>query len=254
MSKTKSMISISIISALVGVLAACGEGRQAVEATSSNEASLVTRLDLADGTVVEFHEPVPGQLVVATWADAKSKLAAVDAKRLDSSAARLYEALSGEAAPAALVELDSRVEAAQLARPMTPTTQNSHVSGTKSPAGPATPDGIGVKTSALTASEFQSAMCQTSPVFDFKFCYTDISGYSAATHWSTSIHSMIWANSGTVVQRMDIRNLFWFDTMQWTVPENNWFHMYSVGGFTERFVQAWGGANYHHSIFGTTPY
>lgn len=239
---------------------------------TANQAALITELALDNGAVVKFYEPLPGELVISTTADSKDKLVTIEALRGNSSAAQVYRSLSGREPPAALVEADKRVLAAQVERPTTD--WHRQQSGTvidiepdinSEPQAGQSQDGIGVKESALggyapgmTVQEFETYCCPTEKNYWFKHCWPNRTGTSGIQRVSPSIHSIVYAKSGKVAQQLFEDGI---PVAGFVVNPGNWAHLYWIGATTLREARANGQPSYnagawsihyyyHHSVFG----
>jgi hypothetical protein len=178
MSKLKNLMHIGLITLVAANTEACMSKEAEPTAPSP-----FTTLNLANGAVIDFYEPIRGELLVAMMGDVPGDVE-------DLSPLAIYEALAGAPAPVVLREAQARADLALASRP---------------PRHPAPEDVVTEPAkggSSLTAAEFTAQWCSTSPV-DFDHCWTDrtnnFTHQSANVDW---IHAHANAYLGTISMTM----------------------------------------------------
>ncbi|XXY50739.1 hypothetical protein WME91_06300 [Sorangium sp. So ce269] len=211
-------------------LGLCLAGGCAVEQESGDEAveeglAPITSLQLSNGAEVRFYEPEEG--LVVTFATGEVPR---DAEGLAPVA--LYEALSGQGAPPALIDAQARMDQARLSRgPRRTPTEADRVEETPpSPqAGPA--DGLGVAAQALTGVAFQSSYCDGTGN-DFDYCWTD-----SSVSRTTEIASVDWLHAhadaivGSIQITVSYKNMWgnWIVVFDQTVSSAGSVTTYDTG-------------------------
>ncbi|WP_434040781.1 MULTISPECIES: hypothetical protein [Sorangium] len=231
-------------------LGLCLAGGCAVEQGSGAEAveeglAPITSLHLANGAEVHFYEPEEGRVLGFTTFALPESL-----ERLRPVA--LYEALSREAAPPALIAAQRRMDEARLARGATePDVIEAPAPTPQAGAGEA----IGTAAQALTASEFVDDWCDVSGL-DINFCWTDRTDY----HWEELkgvkwFHAHVDSTSGTVELRVHYKNFSgdWVLTFAQTVTATGGvisFETEDNDTYRVAVAQVDPGNSYHLSIHG----
>ncbi|MCA9670453.1 MAG: hypothetical protein KC503_32880 [Myxococcales bacterium] len=267
--------SVALLSAL-GACAPCADGdascrandsnieRAAARAAKDRAASLVAKVELDGGAFVEFHEPVPGQLLVASLTKTGTKLSVVEAfEQGNLSASDAYRKLAKAEPPAELVAAEKRAKqaaleasnardahAAKLASGATDTdgAQRAPSADAKKSEGK-----IGRREAALNGSTFMNYYCSTSSYYNFKYCWLDRTGHSWARYWSQSMYSTVNATSGAVLHTLRSFNVLWWNITSFVVQQGMTLRMSSTGGFTDRWTYVdvlAPGSRYHMSVFG----
>ena len=136
------------------------------------------------GAHVAIYQLTPGDLAVVAGGELP---AALEGK----TPVEVYEAIAAESAPAALVESQARIAAAQALHAGEPVGSVSNV---------AAPARSGIEN--LTASDFQSQYCNPG-VVDFDYCWTNRTNNYSATFYNIKwIHSHVNAYSGTLTHSL----------------------------------------------------
>jgi hypothetical protein len=139
--------------AIVAVTGCVGD----VDAPStSTDGAPIASVVLDSGDVVDFLEPAPGVIVISSDAP-------VDLPDGPMAPVALYESLSGEAAPAALVEAQRRADEARAGLTFT----GAGLEGVRPPAR--------AEVAALSAADFAAAWCSPGGA-TFAYCWTNSTG------------------------------------------------------------------------------
>jgi len=239
------------------LLAACADtGEDAVE-SEPMEQHLLASVALSDGGSIEFHEPMPGELVaIYVGKDPTLGQKFDDLERGDLTHAQLFESLAGRKAPAALVEAEGR-EIAALAR-----IQAHRPAGAgeadlfdapPAVAGPATVNGIGSTRASMTAADFIAGYCPSG--WGYLFCWTSRTGSGSVTKTSISMYTYLNAYNGSVLHELLYQNVFgnWVTYVSNVVPQGFLSYASRSGIWTTRktSISQATGDGYHVSIYGT---
>jgi hypothetical protein len=215
--------------------------------------NLLTSIALADGGSVDFHEPVPGELtVIYVGREAEYRHVFDDLERGVVTHAQVYEALSGQKAPAALVEAEARSFAAR-ANPPEDADATSSFDAPPSVAAPSTVDGIGTIRAAMTAGDFIDDCCSSG--WGFLYCWTSRTGSGSVTRTSLSMYTHLNAYDGSVTHKMEYENV-WGNMVTYVsnvVPEGYISYISRSGLWTTRktSISQADSNGYHVSIYGT---
>jgi hypothetical protein len=217
----------------LGVFGGC-VGSDPQEAPVDIQANVVASVQLANGTVVNFHEPEPGQIIVVANGD-------MPATQRQMSAVALYESLTTHAAPTALIEAQQRADRAPHRDP-TAVTEPAIVVQEARPDLPPTEvrDGIGRATEALTAAQFQSGYCGGGP-FSVFYCRTNRTGNTTIDFTATNATTNVNAYRGRLIHTMYYKN-------SW----GNWILLWSMSVTGDTFVSQWPVGGSHHQYRFTT--
>ena len=226
-----------------------GSGEQnSLEQATSNQGTLIAALVLEDGTRVDFREMNPEVLAIEAWATSEENLP-VNRVPFESaerfSAAALYERLSDEAPPAALVEADARIgDAVHVKMSIDRESGEQPEYITSSETGAAVDGSIVQKRSAMTGAEFVVSVCSQG-YFPHSSCRPDWSGYSEDFQWCNGMTSVVSAEVGTAHHVLsDPGNGL---SNEVYVPQGMVYQLILWGGASHRIAQVWG-SSFHHFI------
>lgn len=217
----------------LGVFGGC-VGSDPQEAPVDIQANVVASVQLANGTVVNFHEPEPGQIIVVANGD-------MPATQRQMSAVALYESLTTHAAPTALIEAQQRADHAPRPEPSPASEPVAEVEA-------AWPDlsasesqhGIGHGVSMLTASQFQSGYCGGGSYSVF-YCRTNRTGNTTIEFTAQDVRTAVNAYRGSLIRTIYYKN--WL---------GNWIVLSSVSVTGENSVSLWSWDERHKYRFVTT--
>ena len=154
---------------------ASGESGPVAGESTEDSGTVLAELKTSDGTEYSFIQTRTGDLVVGVNSDHPVELSELNET---SGLSKLYEKLSGQAAPQAL-QLADRQLAEKMARgELAPKALNQDTSpefymGTVADRS-STIDGVGRSTQLLTSGEFQNLYCPSG--WDFLYCWPDTGG------------------------------------------------------------------------------
>ena len=243
------------LTSLVGLAllaAACEMVDEDADVEESMPQHLLTSVELADGGRLELHEPIPGELVaIYVGREAEYGVVFEDLERGALTHVQVYEALSGQKAPAALVEAEARSIAARANLPEDAVVTSSF--DAPSVAARSTTNGIGSSRAALSASDFIADYCPSG--WGFLYCWTSRTGSGSVTRTSLSMYTHLNAYDGQVVHKMEYENI-WGNMVTYVsnvVPEGYLSYISRSGLWTTRktSISQADGNGYHVSIYGT---
>lgn len=193
----KSMMSKYLVPlVLVGLASGCaaeandGAGSPATdsEATSAVDTSRELARVEKEGVTYRFIEAEPGEIAMLVGSDEPVDMAQ-QTRDGDASLTELYEALSGEAAPEALVVAELAAErAAAEAGEAAPEEPAEFDAGEMAPAGARSGD-IAQTSQGLTTAQFEAAYCDSGG--DFLYCWPNTAGNPWVERWSWYMHGAI---------------------------------------------------------------
>ncbi|WP_437984622.1 hypothetical protein [Sorangium sp. So ce117] len=234
-------------------LGLCFVGGCAVEQESGAEAveeglAPIAILHSENGAEVHFYEPEEGRVLAFTTGRIPESL-----ERLPPVG--LYEALSREAAPPALIAAQQRMGEGRLARGERRAATEPDVIEEAAPPQAGAGEPLGTAAQALTASEFVDDWCDVSGL-DINFCWTSRTDY----HWEELkgvkwFHAHVDSTSGTVELRVHYKNFSgdWVLTFAQTVTETGGVISYETENndtYRVAVAQVDPGNSYHLSIHG----
>ncbi|WP_437836066.1 hypothetical protein [Sorangium sp. So ce1153] len=227
----------------------CAVGQESGAEAVEEGLAPIASLHLANGAEVHFYEPEEGRVLGFTRGDIPESL-----ERLPPVA--LYEALSREAAPPALIAAQQRMDAGRLARgPRRAATEPDVIEASAPTPQAGAGEALGSAAQALTASDFVDDWCDVSGL-DINFCWTDRTDY----HWEELkgvkwFHAHVDSTSGTVELRVHYKNFSgdWVLTFAQTVTETGGVISYETEDndtYRVAVAQVDAGNSYHLSIHG----
>lgn len=216
---------------------------------------LLTSLDLGQGASLEFHEPLPGEIVSVYVGKDEAFGEKFEAlRRGDMTHSELFETLAGRKAPAALANAERRLLVARAEvehNPPVPTNVDRAVAPPMASAMKGIGSGFGATRSGISASSFITNYC---PLQTYLFCWTSRTGTGSVTRFSLSMESYVNAYRGQVKLTLDYRALWaiWTTYVSITVPEGSIAHVSRTGIHATRraTVSQASGDGYHMSVFG----
>ncbi|WP_437629513.1 hypothetical protein [Sorangium sp. So ce854] len=177
------------LSALGGCAVEHAPGDEAVE----EGLAPITSLRLEDGAEIRFFEPEEGSVIVVSTGEVLEPLKG-------QPPVAVYEALSGQAAPPALIAAQARVDEARLAAGPRHAPVEPEVEVEEAPPAPQAraAEGLGTAAQALSAASFQSSYCNSTS-YDFNYCWTDSSvGRTVTINSVANIHVHADATVGSI--------------------------------------------------------
>ncbi|WP_437961734.1 hypothetical protein WME76_20245 [Sorangium sp. So ce119] len=177
------------LSALGGCAVEQAPGDEAVE----EGLAPITSLRLEDGAEIRFFEPEEGSVIIVSTGEVLEALKG-------QPPVALYEALSGQAAPPALIAAQARVDEARLAAGPRRAPAQPEVEIEEAPPAPQAraAEGLGTAAQALDAAGFQTAYCNSSS-YDFNYCWTDSSvGRTVTINSVATFHAHADATVGSI--------------------------------------------------------
>ncbi|WP_438013560.1 hypothetical protein WMF18_21745 [Sorangium sp. So ce315] len=129
----------------------------------------ITSLRLEDGAEIRFFEPEEGSVIVVSTGEVLEPLKG-------QPPVAVYEALSGQAAPPALIAAQARVDEARLAAGPRRAAEGPEVEIEEALPAPQAraAEGLGTAAQAMSAASFQASYCNSTS-YDFNYCWTDSS-------------------------------------------------------------------------------
>jgi hypothetical protein len=245
------IICASIISGLTLALG-CGQGLEDTGAgdveAQQQPLNTIAELELDNGARVAFHELVPGEILIEGDADAKGKLAELEAlQERKASPSTIYRVLARKDAPAALVHAEQRADAAMERESALPAQLPAPTAPEE--AGSQTVDGIGVKTGALSGSSFQSSYCRSPSYWDGVWCWLYVTGTANVSWFGTRMGCSVNPTRGNV--QLDVKIWGWpHQEYHFYVLKDRVKTMYSYGPriVREMGVSYAGGDIYHFEV------
>ncbi|WP_437739011.1 hypothetical protein WMF39_25010 [Sorangium sp. So ce1504] len=236
-------------------LGGCAAGQEPADEAVEEGLAPITSLQLSNGAEVHFYEPEEGRVLAFTTGELDESM-----ERLPPVA--LYEALSREAAPPALIAAQDRMDAARLAggarRAAIAPDVDVVEEATPAPAParrPSAGEELGTAAQALTASDFVASYCSASSV-DFDYCWTDSSvGRTVTVNGTKWYHAHVDSTSGTVQMAVYYRNMWGNDVLVFfrTVTSTGGVFSYETENndtYTVVVSQVDPGNTYHLSVHG----
>jgi hypothetical protein len=161
-------------------------------ATQDSDVKVLAELKASDGTEYSFLQTRTGDLALGIGANHAIDLAAVLSKT--PSFTDLYQKLSGKDAPEALRSADRELAAKGIRAgiEVRDPSQDAFNAGNLT-ALPAARDGVGSKSQALTASEFENAYCPSG--WDFLYCWSNTGGNPYVQRYSWYLQGAISATN-----------------------------------------------------------
>lgn len=238
------------------LLLACGGAEEGTLETAEMPLQLLTSIALPDGASVEFHEPLPGEMVaIYVGKDESFRDMFEGLDRGTMTHVGLYEAISGAEAPAALAEAEARLVAARQEVAEFPRTQDEPDRAVVPSA--AVNDSLSVEMgstrSNLTATDFSGTYCPNG--WGYLYCWTNRTGSASVTRTTISMYTYLNPYRGSVNHKLQYKNIWgnWVTYVSQTVPEDNISYISRSGIWSTRrtkVTQA-SGDGYHVSIYGT---
>lgn len=218
--------------------------------------NVLASLSLKDGSIVQFNETNPGEIVVSALTPmGTGKIAnpgtinGVDSKRLTRlDAVGKFKALAGGAAvPAELVRAQARVTAA-MRRSLTQDLQQKVATRAPAVKGGVMPE--------LDGGTFQSWYCPSSG-YTFNFCWLYRTGSGYVQRSASYMQSTVNAYWGNVGHQLQYESCFlwscsWYTNISWTVPQGYTQWIWVSGSSKTRKASTYDavGDGYHWAIFG----
>ncbi len=251
---SKKLLWLTSLAGLSLLAAACdmvdGEDAEVEESMPQN---LLTSVALADGGSFELHEPIPGELVaIYVGREAGYGELFKDLERGAITHVQAYETLSGERAPAAVVQAEARSIAARANVPEDAVVSSSF-EAPPSVTSPSTTNGVGSSRAALSAADFIDDYCPSG--WGYMFCWTSRTGPGSVIRTSLSMYTHLNAYDGQVVHKMEYENV-WGNMVTYVsrvVPEGYLSYISRSGLWTTRrtSISQADDDGYHVSIYGT---
>ncbi|WP_441285836.1 hypothetical protein ACSRUE_25340 [Sorangium sp. KYC3313] len=188
-------------------LGGCAAGQEPADAAVEEGLAPITSLQLSSGAEVHFYEPEEGRVLAFTTGELAESM-----ERLPPVA--LYEALSRQVAPPALIAAQARMDAARLARGprRAAIATDVDVIEEATPA-PRAGEELGTAAQALTASDFVASYCSASNV-DFDYCWTDSTvGRTVRVKGTKWYHAHADSTSGTIQMAVYYENMWGNDVL-----------------------------------------
>lgn len=202
-------ISLPLAAALSVSAAGCVaslDGDDADEVTSDGAALTLAEVRSPDGSHYEFIELEEGEIVIVTRHPSVEVAAAAVLRESAESVATFYERLTGEPAPAALVDAELRAQAlgaelAAFADPLAELHALEEPQPTSSFSGHAE---VASTSSALTYNQFSNTYC--APNQDFLYCFPSI-GNAWCEARGLTMEGVVYAKGGGVTVRMRYKTI-----------------------------------------------
>jgi hypothetical protein len=257
-------IKATLMASAILSCAAASEGFAQDRQNSGPKDNVLATLQLSDGSLVQFNEPIPGELVTLAQipvgvgktqsADTINGVKLQDLHRLD--AVDQYKMLAGGAdAPAALVQAQQRVARAQRASVAAAVKAGA---ASKAPAFDVANRGSTSKTSSAlsTSSWFQSNYCPTSG-YSFNYCLLNRTGDGYITRDASYIRSVLNPYRGNVSHKVEYKDCFlwsctWHTGSQWTVLQGYVGYVWASGSHRGRRATVYEGSGdgYNWAAYG----
>lgn len=212
--------------------------------------NVLATLQLADGTLANFTETRPGEIVVLVQApaDIVRSTGAINGVRIeafeDLDAVGQYQALSGLDAPAALVQAQARVTRAQSANVAVEDRVAERVKE---------PRYATLRQPASNAGWFRDNFCPNSG-YTFIFCWLDRTGNGWVQDNASFFRSVLYAESGNVGHNVQhLENGQWYTDLSWTVLQGWWDMLTVTGDYRGRRTDFYEGEGdlWHAAIYGS---
>lgn len=267
MLSSRAKTSLLVATGLTCALASSSFAQDGKASQAAPKAHVVAKLQLKDGSMVQFSETSPGELVTsiitpANPAGGNATINGVDVKKLSKlSASELYRALSGgQVAPAALVAAQQRVDQAKRAPRQEPSRNEAAPSQeppTKLPSRATTERNSAiVANSDTTGAWFQANYCPTGGT-SFNYCLLYQTGDGWITDDASFMQSNLYPIQGNVTHALQSQNCFlwmcsWHTDGQWTVPQG-YVGLMAVSGPSKHrrgMITNGTGNTYHWALYG----
>ncbi|WP_438031418.1 hypothetical protein [Sorangium sp. So ce204] len=234
-------------------LGGCAVGQEPADEAVEEGLAPITSLQLSNGAEVHFYEPEEGRVLAFTTGEIDESM-----ERLAPVA--LYEALSRQVAPPALIAAQERMDAARLAggarrAPIAPGVDVIEEAQPAPARRPSAGEEFGTAAQALTASDFVASYCSPSSV-DFDYCWTDSTVNRTVTVNGTRwYHAHADSTSGTIQMAVYYRNMWGNDVLVFvrTVTSTGGVFSYETENndtYTVAISQVDPGNTYHLSVHG----
>jgi hypothetical protein len=249
--KLMSLGSLALLAACVDV----DDGSVEQETMPQN---LLATVALDDGGSFELHEPMPGELVAIYLGKEDSTYREMfgDLERGDLTHAAMYEAISGDKAPAALLDAESRsiTARARLEAQRPAADLEADVVAPQDTLVGSTENGIGSARAALTATAFSASCCPSG--WGYLYCWTSRTGSGSVTRNSLSMYTYLNTYAGgQVTHELEYRNVWgnWVTYVSQTVAVGSVSYIARSGIWSDRrtSISLASGDSYHVSIYGT---
>lgn len=244
---------------LAAAVLSCSVGSQAfaqAKAPAGPTDNVLATLSLKDGSIVQFNETSPGELVISALSPLSagegvvtSTIDGVSMTSLEQlDAVGTFKALAGEAeVPAALVQAQRRVDAAMRQSQAAATAQKT---ATRAP-------GASVSVvPQLSGSSFQSSYCPKSG-YTFNFCWLNRTGSGYVQRSTKYIKSVVNAYKGNVGHKLQYKSCVlwsckWYTNISWTVPQGytQWISVSGSKKTRKASTYEATGDGYHWAIYG----
>jgi hypothetical protein len=243
----------------LALLVACSDvGDESIDEESMPQ-RLLASVELDGGGSLEFHEPMPGEMVAMYVGKDDDTYRAMfdDLERGALTHAAMYEALSGQKAPSALVEAEGRSIAArariEAERPAGADLAIDFDAPQDSAVG-RTENGIGTTRASLSAADFSSTYCPSG--WGFLYCWTSRTGSGSVSRNSLSMYTYLNTYAGvSVIHQLEYVNVWgnWTTYVSQVVPVGSVSYISRAGLWTTRkaSISQATGDSYHISIYGT---
>jgi hypothetical protein len=206
-------VTTMITAALTGCAGEGTAGRPVVE--SAQPLNLIAQLEGDNGAQVNFYEPEPGHVLVLELGH-MGETPLISADLAKASAVAKWEALSGQAAPIALIEAEQREQLGVNELGFVAPVENVEQAPIVAQQG--AQDGVGVSSQALTRAEFVSYYCNPASNYDYEAFWQNVTGTGSYT-WT----QLNYIATGALSLRGDIKyRVRWRPRASWSGYTTVW--------------------------------